>query len=473
MTRTRWTLHAAAVATLAGTLAAGCATAPDATPPALRAHAWHAPLPHGGDAAALRDWWSRFDDPLLPALIDQTQRTSPTLAQAAARLAQARAGLRQARSALWPSLDASLSAGRQRNELQAPVPFSTAGVTGQLGWEIDLFGGVRHGMAAAEARAEGSALAWHDARVSLAAETASLYIGYRACEALAALYAEDARSQGRNADLTRAKVNAGFDAPAVGALATAGAAEAATRLVAQRAECDAAVKAMVALTGLQEPALRQRLGERAARLPLPAAFAVQTLPAQTLAQRPDIAAAERELRAAAGDVGVADALRYPRLLLGGSIGRSAVRSGDVTTEGTSWSIGPQVDIPLFDAGRRRAGLDAAKARFDEARAAYEQRVRQAVREVEEALVRLDAAERRQADAERAAQGYREHFAAAQKRWEVGAGSLIDMEDARRLALNAQAVLVGVQRERVAAWVALYRAVGGGWEPAAEDMKVAR
>ena len=81
------------------------------------------------------------------------------------------------------------------------------------------------------------------------------------------------------------------------------------------------------------------------------------------------------------------------------------------------------------------------------------------------MLRLDAATRRQADAERAAQGFRDFFAAAEARWRVGAGSLIDREDARRIALNAQSALLTVQRERVAAWVTLYRGLGGGWSAA--------
>ena len=102
------------------------------------------------------------------------------------------------------------------------------------------------------------------------------------------------------------------------------------------------------------------------------------------------------------------------------------------------------------------------ARYDEARAALDGRLRSAVGDVEEALLRLDAATRREADAQRAAQGFRDYYAAAEQRWRVGAGSLIDREDARRIALNAQSALLTVQRERVTSWITLYRALGGGW-----------
>ena len=131
--------------------------------------------------------------------------------------------------------------------------------------------------------------------------------------------------------------------------------------------------------------------------------------------------------------------------------------------------GPKVASALNSLGLLYKDL----ARYDEARAVYEQQARNAVREVEEALLRLEAARQREADAQRAASGYRDYFAAAEQRWRVGAGSLIEMEDARRFALNAQAALIAVQRERVAAWITLYKATGGGWDAQAADPVASR
>jgi outer membrane protein TolC len=231
-----------------------------------------------------------------------------------------------------------------------------------------------------------------------------------------------------------------------------------------RADCDALVKGLAVLTGSDEPALRTRLAASTARLPRPAAFAVATLPAQLLQQRPDIAAAERALVAAAADVGVAEADRWPRLTFSGTLGASSLRVGGSTLDGTAWGFGPQLVLPLFDAGLRAAREEAARARYDAARAALDGQLRRAAAEVEEALVRLDAATRREGEAQRAAQGFVDYFAAAEQRWRIGAGSLIDREEARRTALAAQSALIAVQRERVAAWITLYRSLGGGWNP---------
>ena len=175
---------------------------------------------------------------------------------------------------------------------------------------------------------------------------------------------------------------------------------------------------------------------------------IEALPAKWLEQRPDLAALERQVLAASGDVGAAQGDRYPRVSLSGTVSRVSANLSGGTVSGTTWSVGPAVSLPLFDAGRRAAVVDSAQARYTEARARYEQRARVAVREVEEALVRLDGAARRENDARTAAAGYREFMESAQARWDAGAGSLLDLEEARRNALLSAAVLVGVQRERV-------------------------
>lgn len=448
-------------------LLAACASAPPApSAPATTPAHWSTSLPHGGDAAALKDWWSRFDDPLLPELVQSAENGNPTLAQALAHITQARAGLAQARAGWWPSVNASAGLSRAGSRVPPPAVLETQASAGlDARWELDLFGATRKAVEAARARTEGSALQWHDARVSLAAEVAQSYLSLRACEALAAVYEQEAQSQGKTAELTREKVKVGFESPSNGSLAEAGAADAANRLAAQRADCGAVMQSLVALTGIPAQPLLGKLQARTGRLPQAAPFAVEAVPARVLEQRPDLAAAQRDLAAAAADIGAAEAQRYPVLGLAGSIAAVAARIGGLHLSGPTWSIGPTLSLPLFDGGLRAAGVDAARGRYDEARAVYEQRARNAVREVEEALLRLDAAQRREADAERAAAGYREYFAAAQERWRVGAGSLIEMEDARRFALTAQAGLIAVQRERVGAWITLYKAMGGGWDAA--------
>jgi NodT family efflux transporter outer membrane factor (OMF) lipoprotein len=429
---------------------------------------WQARLPHGGEPVDLARWWSQFDDPALDALLAAAQREAGSLAQAVARIEQARAA---AIATGLPTLDLNLASSRGTISIGTSLLLATQNrATVQAGWEIDLFGRIAREREASLARLDARTAEWHDARVSVAAETAAQYLQYRYCEALVAIAQADAASRAETASITDRAAVAGFQAPAAAALTRASAAEAAGRLTGQRAECDLTVKALVALTGLDEPQVRARLAAAQGRLPAPRAFEVGAVPAGLLAQRPDLAAAERALAAASADIGVAEGDRYPRLSLAGSVGPLRIDAGQLGATLTTWSIGPSLSLPIFDGGRRRATVEAARAAYAAAEADYRTRARQAVREVEEALVRLQSAADREADARIAAAGYRRAFEAAQIRWKGGLGSLLEREESRRYTLAADSTLAGVQRDRVAAWVALYRALGGGWKNTNEDAR---
>lgn len=424
---------------------------------------WHAPLPHQGNVADLARWWERQDDPLLVELIAAAQNVSPGIAQAGTRLAQARAARVAARAALLPGLDAQGSASRGFNESAGAIA-----TTGQIGlqssWEIDLFGGNAAASDAARERLAGAQAQWHEARVSVAAETALQYSSWRQCARQLEVAESDTRSRGETARLSSESERAGFTAPATAALATASFSEAKVRAAQQRMQCEIDLKTLVALTGLDEPALRARLAAAPPLKAPDALFAIDSLPARTLAQRPDVYAAEREVAAASAEVGNAQAQRYPRLTLTGSIGRGQVRTGGMSVTSNVWSVGPlALSVPIFDAGQRAANVDTARARYDEAAQQYRATVRKAVSEVEQALVQLASTAERSSDAQQAAAGYRQSFTATEARWRGGLASLVELEDARRAALASETALVALERERMAAWVALYRAAGGGWD----------
>lgn len=442
---------------------AGCAsTGPSGTIAAETPAQWYAPVAHNGTLGDLASWWQQFNDPLLVELIGSAQVASPSVASAASRIRQARATRIAAGAALAPALDAVGSAARGNN--QPPVPLATTAQVGlQAAWEIDLFGGNRQAAQAAQERLDGAQAGWHEARVSVAAETANSYVSLRTCERQRVVADNDAKSRAETARLSELSAQAGFTAPAVAALARASAAEGSARAKQQRAACDVLVKALVALSALPEPQLRQKLAAAWAEPSQATLLTVTSVPAQMLAQRPDVYQAERAVAAASAEVGSARAQRFPRLSLSGSIAAGSVRTGGVTTDLQTWSIGPlAVTLPIFDGGRRAANVDASQARYEEAAALYAARVRQAVREVEEALVNLESARLRGEDARVAAEGYRVSFAATDARYRSGLASLVELEDARRTALAAETALVGLQQERLAAWIALYRALGGGW-----------
>ena len=445
-------------------LLAGCAVPrPPSAPSSAAAPRWYAPLPHGGRLADLRQWWQQFDDPLLVDLVEAAQSANPDVATAGRRIAEARANRVAARAATLPAVDAGTSA--TRGNAQAGIPLSTiVQNTLQVSWEADLFGRLGSRVDAAASRLAGAQAGWHEARVAVAAETATNYVELRTCHQLLAVTRNDAASRAESARLNRLSAEAGFTAPAVAAQARASAAEGAVRVTQQNAQCELLVKGLVALTGLPEPELRRRLQAPWREPSGIAAAAIPSVPAGLVAQRPDVYAAEREMAAASADVGAARADRFPRLSLTGQISNGWIHVGGHTSNAQTWSIGPiALSLPVFDGGRLAAAEEAATARYEEAAALYAARVRQAVREVEEALVNLESARDRGEDARTAFEGYRQSFLAAEARYRAGLGSLIEMEDQRRLALNAELSLANVQRDRVAAWIALYRALGGGWE----------
>lgn len=452
-------------------LAACASTAPAVVPESAGAQVptqWHGPLPHGGRVEDLRLWWSRFDDPLIPHLIEAAQRASPTLAQAAANMADAWASSAASGASLLPSLDIVASATTGRPELTAPASRATS-VGLQTAWELDLFAAHRAGLAAAEARLASSQAGWHDARVSVAAEVATRYVELRACEAHVQQARIDAVSRAQTSRLTGLAAAGGIRSPVTADLARASAAQGEVVLEEREAQCGLLLKALVALTARDEPTLRSELAGRTSRLPEPTGFSVNRVPAEVLAQRPDIHAAARNVVAASADWTQAEARRRPRVTLSGSIGSTRVSSFGVSTDGTVWSVGPvAITFPLFDRGMRRASAQAAKVRYESATAVYAARLRTAIQEVESALITLQSTALRSESAGVAVDGFERAYRATAASYDVGAGSLFDLEDARRSVVSAQSTLIDLRRERLLAWVSLYRAIGGGWDPGAND-----
>ena len=452
------------------------------------ANAWQANLPHGGQLNNLQQFWAQYDDPLLLKLITAAQKESATIAAASTRIAEARATRIETNANVLPMLDANGSATRAK---QAGFGFGGGGqanagaggvggagtssgtiintYTGELkaSWEIDILGANKVLMAAAERREKASQSAWHDARVSVAAEVATAYFNQRFCGLQAELYALDMQSKNETARLTEISYQAGFSAKGALVLAQASAADAAQQLNAQQAQCEVGIKELVALTNWDEAQVRQQLAATPFKLDSKQdLFAISEIPAAVIAQRPDIDQAEADLISAVADIKSAQVARLPRITLNGSIGWQRFSATGFTSNGEVWSLGPlSITLPLFDGGKRKAKLDAAEIKYDEQAANYRSKVRVAVKEVETALVNLHSTQSRTNDVAAAIQGYQAAFIAMEHQYKAGFASLIDLEQTRRNALQAQITQLNVWQARNNAWVQLYRAAGGGWQNA--------
>lgn len=427
------------------------------------AEKWHSPLPHQGDVNALTQWWSQFNDPVLDLLLLAAQQDNPTLEIAVANIQIARANLQGANGQRWPSLAANGSAAQRKSgNAGGSGNIETESVSLDAQWEPDLFGGIQFSRNSADASAQAQQFNWHQARISLAAEVAASYVRYRACELAVRTLQEATNSQQETARITKVSADVGFTAPADARLALASAKTSESRLIGQQAQCALEIKSLVTLTNLPEEKLQTTLAQTT-KIPQPSLFLVNQLPAALLKQRPDLLAAERRLAAASADIGVAKAQLYPSITLNGSIGyqRTVFNGNAFKTE--TWSFGPSINLPIFDGGQLKSQVNVAQANFNLQLQQYKDAVRNAVQEVEQALVNLDAAKRQVAIEQAAVEAYQDNFNAAQINWRAGGLDLLALEDARRQMINAQTSLITQQQNHVLYWIALYKAFGGDWQ----------
>ena len=431
---------------------------------------WQATLPHDGIVSNLANWWQQFNDPLLVQLIESAQNASSDVASAKARIVEAQTAVIVDTAESQPNLTLDGSATRSQQGLLFP-PSTNIGVGLNAKWELDVWGKAAAARSSEEAQLTGKKALWHDARIIVAAETARQYVNYRLCENLTIVAKNNAESTSETARLSNLTAKAGFLAPASASQAEAQAADAANLLKKQQLQCMLMVKAMVALTAMPEPDLQAALDKTSGVMPKPASIQVDSVPAKTLAQRPDVLNAERNVAAASFEIESVKKERYPSLSLAGNIGWGFDTSTNGLTpgrqrkasDGITWSIGPvAISMPIFDAGVRRANINQARAQYVAAKSIYESVARNAVREVEEALTTLNSTALRLEDVTKASDGFKASFDATDTRFKANLANLFELEEARRAHLQAQNNVLALENERVVAWISLYRAMGGGW-----------
>lgn len=451
---------------------------------------WQTSLPHGGELSQLQTFWAQYNDALLLALIEQAQAQSVNIATAKTKIAEARANRVSAFSSLLPTLDTTFSSSKAVQQpaigisgasaipigggqasgfgagAQGGQAITTSQVNAQAAWELDLFGANSGLLKAAQARESAAQAGWHDARVAVAAELATSYFNLRFCQVQLSINQNDMKSRAESARVTEISYKAGFSANAAYQLALAGAADAAQQMKVQQAQCDLGIKELVALTDLDEKDLRQQLADTAftANENNQTFFTIAEIPATIINQRPDIVSAEADLMTTAAELKNTHVQRLPKVSLNGSIGWMRISGSSFKGEGEVWSLGPiSITLPIFDAGKRKANVNTAEAKYAEAAANYRSKVRYAIKEVEDALVNLHASTDRQSDVLTALNGYQASLLATEQKVSAGFANLIELEENRRYALQAQTNQVNVLKDRNNAWIALYRAIGGGWQ----------
>ncbi len=460
---------------LATVLLGGCAVGPNYLSPDPEAPAkWSASQAGLYPTSEVRtDWWRSFKDPLLSQVVESAARSNKDLEQAAARLREARAMRQAAASSLFPNI--GVNAGALKETISENGRFPAGAIpaiskhrdvfeTGfDANWEIDIFGGNRRRIEAADARVAGSEEEQRATRVSVLAETARNYLELRGAQRQLAIVEKNLALQERTYELTQEKlrVGSGTNFEVMRAEGLLRATEA--RLPNLNAEIAAAAYRLAVLTGQQPAALFADLQKRAP-LPAPPDIVPVGLPSDLLRRRPDIRRAERELAAANADIGVAVAELFPKFSLTGAAGLEALHFSDLFQSGsTAARLGPQIRWPVFQGGRIRATIQATEARSDALAAAYEKTVLTALAEVETALERYGRELQTRAKLQSAVAANQRAVGLAQQHFETGSGTLFEVIDAETRLLITESDLVKSETATVTKLTALYKALGGGWE----------
>jgi multidrug efflux system outer membrane protein len=445
----------------------GCRTQPSQPERGMlekAASEWQTALPSTENASTLTNWWASWNDPSLSELLDLAQQNNPSMTQASARITQARATASAAGARLWPNIDLNASYIRGHYPLLPKDLDQTVLSTGlDARWELDLFGANAATHDSLLARLSAREYEWHDARISLAAEVANTYLALRSCEA----QAQDAQailsSQKITQRLYQEKITVGFSSANELAQQTAILASVSTQVQQQQSECAILLKSLVVLIALPEPELREKLKAGHAKLPQAGQFIVASLPIEALLKRPDMRAAMQNLMASAAEIDAAQARRYPSISLLGSINLYGIQISGQTANLKGWSFGPSLNLPLFDAGARKADVVQAQARHTESQAGFRRQTLMAVQETEVAMLRLDLANHQLEQQQQILAAKKFALQGAEAGWKFGSVSLLEREESLRQQLAAQSTQSQLQRLRGSAWIALYKAVGGDWQ----------
>lgn len=408
-----------------------------------------APVPPATEALDI-NWWSRIGDPHLTELLAISREFSPDLRTAAANVMAARARAGQTNAGRYPSVTGSASSTVSGGN---DVPQSEdSAVLVDASWELDLFGKAAKSAKSDKSRAQAEEYSYAGAYISLEAEVADTYVQYRACRSVEDVYREALTSQQKTLTTTEDLVQVGFRPRSDISLAQANVASAEIALQDQAANCRLIAATLATVVGAAQDRVDSVLAVGSG-LPETAPFKVSSIPSDTLRQRPDIAAAELNFSAALLDIDVAQADLYPSLTLGGSIS---------LLDPASWSFGPALSLPIFDAGQRAASVRLANADAIISAESYRSTVLNAVNEVEAALTRIDAASNNLQNRDVLVEQYTSYFSAIDEYWRAGGASLFDREDARRQLQTAQISQISQRETLLRQWIALYKAVGGGW-----------
>ncbi|MFS2223394.1 efflux transporter outer membrane subunit [Pantoea sp. B65] len=471
-----------------------CSVGPDWRAPksdtAASYHAMKAGDLSSPQAAAIQpQWWKSFHDAQLDSLINRAIAGNLSLQQAVLRIAGAREQLGQARGGWFPTVSAKAGVTRQqlgvKGELESNGVYDSVGevdpelrsaldgltkpITLYQGsfdaaWELDLWGKVRRQVEMASAQQQESLENRNDALVSLQAEVARAYLQLRGAQAISQTLQTQVDVAQQTLELTQSQQRNGLAAQMDVENARAGVSSLQARLPQYQAQAQQAINSLSVLIGKPPGALDAELSDPAALPTLPAVVPVG-VPSTLARRRPDVREAEATLHAATANIGVSVAQLFPSFSLTGEVGmRNSHASYLDNWSSNFYSFGPSVSIPIFQGGRLVSGVKLARAQQASAALSYRQTVLNALQDVENALVSYRTDQQQSARLDETVQALQNAFNLASDSYRQGLSSFIDVLDTQRQLAQARQQAAQARVQTSLDLVALYKALGGGWEP---------
>jgi outer membrane protein, multidrug efflux system len=481
---------AGSCAAVTAALLGACTAGPNFVRPAPQApEHWSAqatapPSNVSGQAAELGAWWNGFDDPTLDSLIERAVASNLDLHAAVLRIEEARAQRAIAAAAFWPTLSVDAAYTRQRfsettpsgslfnsvgnvhlpggASISIPNPYNQVQLSAGASWELDLFGRVRRSVEAARAGVQVSVEDRRAVLVSVLADVAQSYMELRGAQARLSVARQNLATIEELLDLTRQRRAAGLTTHIDVANAAAQAAATRAELPAFELEITQSINQLSQLLAREPGALRSELEDASPVPPVPPEVSIG-LPADLARRRPDIREAEANLHAATAEIGVAVADLFPRLTLAASGGFQSETPGNLLEWASRFgSLGPTLDLPIFDRGRWKT-VRLYDVRAQEAALAYRRTVLNALHDVENALAAYGADRQRRAWLDATVAQNRDALALSRQRYDNGVVTFIDVLDAERTLRQNQLSLADSVTAVSTDLVRVYRALGGGWQ----------
>jgi NodT family efflux transporter outer membrane factor (OMF) lipoprotein len=442
---------------------AGCMVGPDYHSPQTTAPAkWTGqtgPQNVSPDTLLLQ-WWTQFNDPNLTSLIERAMKSNLDLRQAEERIRQARANLGVVDAAFWPT--ANVSASRTRSRASTGIHTNLFQTGLDAAWELDIFGGTRRNIEAAEADLKASIEDRRDVLVTLVSELAVNYVQLRGFQQEIIIAQNNLNAQQQSAYVVRKRYEGGFVSALDVANADAQVATTLSQIPVLEISTQQTIYNISVLLGQEPASLLDELSPSSS-IPSTPPEVPTGLPSEMLRRRPDIRRAEAQIHAATARIGVATADLFPKFNLTGSTTFSATNNKSLKWDTRTWTFGPSASWEIFNAGRVSYNIEAQKAINQQAMLTYQKTVLTAIQDVENALVAYAKEQEHHKALIDAANANRKAVELSTKLYVEGQTEFLSVLDAQRSLFSSEDALIQSTRNLSTDLIALYKALGGGWD----------